>query len=220
MNRLIGGIIGGAVGGAIGAAIWAAIAYFTGYEIGYVAWGVGLLVGLGVAMGAQEGNPLFGVIAVVIALASVAGGRYFSIELSVQEGMAEVDAMMQEGKADFFTDETALNILATDTADAWMAQGVALEWPAGYNNDNADEPHEYPTVVWDSAVEQWEGMSADEQDAFLQSHWDAINQELTGMADAAVKEGFADSFDIIDVVFALLAIATAYQVAASAGGDE
>jgi len=68
--------IGAAVAaGIIGAAIWAATAKFANYEIGYVAWGIGALVG-GAAMFMGAAGRFGGMVCAVVALLSIAGGKY------------------------------------------------------------------------------------------------------------------------------------------------
>ncbi len=87
-------LVGGVVGGAIGAGIWAAIGYFTGYEISYVAIGVGVLVGFGVRIGAY-GDASFsaGLVAAVIALASIAAGRLILVYVIFGKASLELDGM-------------------------------------------------------------------------------------------------------------------------------
>jgi hypothetical protein len=76
----------GLVAGAIGAGIWAVIAYFTGFELGWIAWGVGLLVGVGVAIGNKgEGSVPAGVLAAVLAILSVVGGKYAMVRMVIPD---------------------------------------------------------------------------------------------------------------------------------------
>ena len=50
---------------------------FTGYQFVYGAIAVGLLVGHGVLIGARKGGPVFGVLAAVFTLLSLAVAEYF-----------------------------------------------------------------------------------------------------------------------------------------------
>lgn len=82
---MIRGIVGSVIGGVIGGAIWGAIAYFTGYEVAWIAIGVGVLCGAGMMAGidSEDAGMMSGIIAVVIALASIAGGKFAAIHFTI-----------------------------------------------------------------------------------------------------------------------------------------
>src|SRR5438094_255504 len=118
-------LISGIIGGVIGAAAWGAVAYFTGYEIGWLAWGVGVLVGMAVrvAAGGESGAGL-GVLACMIALGSIAGGKYTAAYLSVQAEIKKVGTItISEDNARLYT--------ASRLVHEYEDAGKTLKWPEG-----------------------------------------------------------------------------------------
>lgn len=77
MNRIPMSIVAGVVAGLVGAAVWGAVAYFLDMELGLLAWGIGGLVGFAVGATAQEdAGPSTGILAVVLSVLSIMGGKY------------------------------------------------------------------------------------------------------------------------------------------------
>jgi hypothetical protein len=80
------GIVGGLIGAVLGAVIWAAIAFITGYELGLIAILVGFLTGFGVRQLGKGVDPIFGIVAAVLALLGcVLGGLVASYAIIVKE---------------------------------------------------------------------------------------------------------------------------------------
>ncbi len=102
------GIIAGVIAGFAGALVWAAIVVFAGFEIGWLAWGIGAAVGGAVAWG-SEGTPAMGVAAVVISVLAIAGGKYFSVEMFLANGMDDANQQIAQ---QLETDEYPANTVA------------------------------------------------------------------------------------------------------------
>lgn len=71
-----------AIAAVVGSGVWGFISWKTGFEIGYIAWGIGLIVGLGSAMAGGRGTAM-GVYCGLMALVSIACGKFLAVELSV-----------------------------------------------------------------------------------------------------------------------------------------
>ncbi|MEE8156332.1 MAG: hypothetical protein V3T53_15365 [Phycisphaerales bacterium] len=173
--NMIGGLIGGAIGGLIGAAIWVAIGFWTGYEVGWIAWGIGALVGIGVGVGTkQTGGPLGAVIAVVLSIAAIAGGKWSVVYLEVAEWVSG--------------DERAIS----DLADVILAEYEEKGEPLGLSPDADDvETYQemYPPNVWSEAAARWQAMSPNEQEDLRQYPVFANDDfHLVRIADGIVQQ--------------------------------
>lgn len=133
-------------------------------------------------------------------------------DLSPDERQAYIDSQST------FTDEDAIASIATDIADSRESGGERLNWPAGMDNTTAWAEDEFPADVWAEAERQWDARSIDAKQAFIdaeQRRADAVfNQAIQ---TAATGEVFLSTFGLLDILFFILAIGTAFTV--GAGGD-
>lgn len=81
-------MVGAAVAGAVA---WGAISHLSGYEIGWLAWGIGLLIGASAVLAGGRGQSI-AVMAGVLALLSIAGGRLAGIELARMQQLGELES--------------------------------------------------------------------------------------------------------------------------------
>ncbi len=115
------GVVGAVIAALVGALVWAAISYYANYEVGWIAWGIGGLVGGAVVLVGGRGIPM-AVLAAVLALASIVGGKWLAVEWSL----------------DSFIEETSTEIhglrlaAAQEYVDLDAEDDVAVE---GYMND-------------------------------------------------------------------------------------
>ena len=212
------GIIGGVLAGAIGATIWAAIAYFTGYEIGYVAWGVGALVGFGCVLGARSGSPALGVMAVVITLVSIVAGKYAAVKFSVQNELSS--EVLQNALNELEDDEVVISYLADEIVTEQEALGRDIEWPNGVDPEEATRESDYPRDIWKQATRQWNDKSLEEQDDYRAQIADHIEANIQVIMNIVSKAGFMESFGVMDILFFLLAVSTAFKIASPSSQDE
>lgn len=211
-------LIGGSVAGLIGAGIWAAVAYNVRYEHSLLAWVIGGAVGFGVLVGARGYAGLMtGVMAAVIAIAAVIGGRMWAISLIVDDLVAEIDFEEFE-RVDR---SEILSYLATDIADEWEAAGERLRWPPGYDNDIAWEQHEFPEDVWTEAQTRWNVWDEAQRDQYVaatESEMSQVSQDLQNFTSTDnLQQVFFDTLSPIDFLFFGLAIITAAGV--GSGGE-
>jgi len=204
--KLMRSTAGALIGGAIGAVIWGAVVWYTGYEVGWIAWGVGILAGIGAKLGADEPEVGTGVMAAVVAVVSICAAKYAVVSIGV-------DGMLDEVDMSQMTDEFTLSFLADDVIAQWEAEGREFDWPPEATSARESE-RDYPPEAWALAVERWNGLEA----AGKQAEKEAIFADWRAGAEVMAAEfktaGFKESFAGMDIVFALLAIVTAFKIGA------
>jgi hypothetical protein len=210
-------IIAGAIAGAIGAAIWSAVAYYANIETGFIAWGIGFLVGLAIAV-TGENSSLAGVTAVTITIVSLLGGKYASMELSVQSmrsDLSAVRAQTLDPDAEV-TDDALQSHLSRKIAEKREASGENILWPEPTNNEQ-DASASFPEDIWREAGEQLRGKTEDEKEKLRIEinnnvrEWAENFEQL--LAEGARENWLSSSFSMYDIVFFGLAVATAWRIA-------
>jgi hypothetical protein len=208
-------ITGAVIGGLIGAAIWAAISYTTNYELGIIAWGIGLLVGGGAALlGGDDLDMTTGIAAATIALGSVGLGKYASVEFAVRDAKAEISSTIE------IDDTTAIVHIADMLIEDMEREGKTIKWPDGVNPDEATTEAEYPAEIWKSAKADWTKLTPQEQTEF-KSRLDAeFRSSLDVVAAEVGRQAFRDSFSPFDLLWAALALFTAFKLGSGDGGGD
>ena len=211
------GIPGGVIAGLVGAAVWAGIAYGTGYEVGWIAWGIGVIVGFGVASG-SEGGTRAGSLAAVISIFAILGGKYAAVELIMNKELPRQSELIEQALAKLENDEFVISVLADDIVAEREAHGQTIAWPRGVVPDEAEERSDYPSDIWSEASSQWNQMSKEDRQACRTEIGDAIRENIkegygTFWREVS-KEGFVSSFGVLDIVFIVLALVTAFKIAA------
>jgi hypothetical protein len=204
--NLLRSAIGALIGGAIGAVIWGAVVWYTGYEIGWIAWGVGILAGVGAKLGTDEPEVATGILAAVLAVLSIGAAKYGVISIGV-------DGMLDDVDITHMTDELTLSYLADDVIAQWEAEGRAFEWPPEATGARESE-RDYPADAWALALERWNSLEAAEQ----QTYREELFADWRAQAEVSAAEfktaSFKESFAGMDLVFAVLAIITAFKIGA------
>lgn len=212
---MVKGIIGGLIGGLIGAAIWAAIAYYTDSERPIVAWGVGVLVGLGTSMFAGNSvSPLTGVAAALIALGSIAGGKFAAVHAVAGKVKTDIHAQINIGE------EQALIGIADQLAEEAESSGKKLVWPKGMNREEASEEKDYPPALWADAKARWAAMPPADQESYKKALADHLHASVDHAVGQAESEAFFGSFTLFDILWAVLAIGSAFKLGSGEGGDD
>jgi hypothetical protein len=202
---LFSGIAGGLIGGAIGAAIWAAISHYFNVEVGYVAWGVGILVGLGFRfLGGNASGPVAGISAALVAILSVLAGKWCAVALALGGLGNNVE----------LTHEHGIARRAQLIAEQREQKGEKVAWPE-LQDDDAPAQERFPKDIWQRAEQDWQALQPDEQQAELDQQRTEMEQMVGKIAGALQMQVFLQSFNIIDLIFGLLAISTAYKMAAN-----
>jgi hypothetical protein len=206
--------IGGVIGGLIGASVWTAITYFTQHEIGWIAWGVGIAVGLGVRMAAgDDDGPGPGVVAALIAIAALLGGKYATTQLFVNQFMKDMPAVQVTAQDVQLQD-------AAEIADAWTTEKKTLKWPQEQSLETAEAPEHFPPEVWKEVQKRWDELPPDQQTkriATMEEGQKAMHAMLRG---AMVEGAFKASFSPIDILFFVIAIASAFKLGSGAASGD
>ena len=209
MRGPIGWITGALIGGTLGAAIWAAIGHFTGYEVGWIAWLVGVLVGLGTAVLGKEGGMLPGIIAAIVAILAVGIGKFAVVNLAVDGAFAQIDTSA--------TDQDAISLLADDIVEKREAAGQTIDWP---DTDSEAISDSYPADIWQEALASWNRMPPADQQAWIDHAQYQYRTNLQAYTEDVKAEVFSESFTPFDLLWLLLAVASAFKLGSGMGGDD
>lgn len=205
------------------------VVYFTGYQYNIAAFGVGVAVGIGVRAGNRDkrdemaevaGHEITeyrlptaqksaGVLAAIIALAAIFVGKYVTFQIYVN-AVPDVEQIEANLEAD---DDRTISYIADDVIYEYDSAGQAVDWPAGVTPYQPQSPGEYPSEVWIEAQSRWSGMTEGERTAYRL----AIARYQAPLYEQQMRAyTFIDSFVRADAAFLLLAVITAYPVAAQA----
>lgn len=208
-NILLKAVIFSVIMASFGSIAWALLAKFTGYEIGYLAWGVGGLAGAGVMMSGAEQCRKLGIIAAVVAVCAIIGGKalvvswaYDDVQFSfdnktdaeILELLEDGDVLACVGMMSIITPEFQDKIdQGLDTEEEWEqlgedAQRLVLTWNDQQKIDNTRE-------------------SADKLTALF----------TLGSKSEFLGQGVLASLGFMDIIFFGLAIATAFKLGNGSG---
>lgn len=223
---LVKATVSGLIGGAIGGAVWAGLAYGVHREFAMVAWGIGALVGFCVQAGAGEkAGFTTGALAAIIALASIAGGKYAVIHIIVQKELAKFSAPIEAHLAQPMTDDEAVTSIAESLIDEAQEAGKTITWPKDKTAESdRNTIADYPAAIAKDAKARWKAMPAGDQQTFKDDTRAAereAHKQFQAMAGAeAAKAGFLQAFDFFDLLFGLLAVATAFKLGSGGGSED
>lgn len=239
MGAFMLGCVLSLVGALIGAGIWIGVAMATEYEIGWIAWGVGGLAGLGMAMGYRDRNVKAGLVASVMALFGVVFAKvmvFVLVIMSLAQTYSKAAENDIQAQRELVTQAITEEILSkqkkplTDRAE-----------DRAYRQANADAVKQVAAMSDDEVRKRWADMddegSGEEEEAAAPNASDSKSKStdvqappLPGptrdskpsrVAEADEEEMpsisglfFQAMFGAKDILFILLAIGTAYRVAA------
>lgn len=204
-------VLGGVLAGAFGAAVWVAIGYFLNAEVGYVAWGIGLIVGIGVAAGSEESvGAGTGIIATVIAVASVLVGKYLVVYFLAHN-------MVEEMPAFDVSDNDIVHTISNEIIEE--KELTPLEFADDVDFDMIPDEQEYPPGVWQEAQAKFAELSPEQVEAKKEEQREMLRMITSAFESAIREEGFKESFNFFDLLWFGLAAFTAFQVG-SGGGDD
>jgi hypothetical protein len=215
--NLAGAMIGGLIGGLIGGGVWMGVSYGTGYEIGWIAIGVGAATGVGVAKGGKtNGAPLGGVIAALLAVASILAAKYIVVQMLIHDAFEGKFSITVEDIPLASDREYWVSYIADELIREKEEAGFHVQWPAGVDPDEASEEKDFPPAIWRDAAARWDYMSPDIQGRYREvaaaSIVTNVNQALAEIRADLSHGGYLATFSWYDILFGLLAIVTAYQI--------
>ncbi len=109
---LLRGAMAGLATGVVTAVGWCFLTLATNAEFGIAAWGLGIAIGFATLWGSKQGGIVPGIIAGLIALGAILGGKYMVAREVVRQGVSEAIAKYYEGNVAF-----ARKVCAADTDD-------------------------------------------------------------------------------------------------------
>ncbi len=152
------GVVGAVVGGAIGSAAWAAISHFGNVEIGWIASITGALAGIGFKLGYPRGGVVAGVLAALIGVAAIGGGKVAALVLAVQTAPVGFDVDTEQ--------EAIVSYLAEDIVEEKRLAGETLDWPGRGRSLERGVRSAYPREVWSEATARWDAMPPTAQERY------------------------------------------------------
>ncbi len=206
----------GLIAGTVGAIAWAVTIVYANMEIGYLAWGIGGLVGFCVAYGHRGGGASAGAMAVLIAVLSICAGKYVGSYWQVERAFGA-----DFGGVDFadgpMTDEQQISLLADQFFADAAEEGKYVDFEPA-DSDNIEDA--YPAEIWASAKEAWTAMPPAEREAQAAANRESVQAFAASFKSQMAWRAFMDSFGMIDVIFLVLGIATAWRLASADGINE
>lgn len=206
---MVKGLIAGLIAGVVGSAAWAALTYFSHREYGILAWGIGVLVGFAVSKAmSKEASAASGILAAVIALCTIAGGKYAAVALVVDKTVGAARTHLTE-----LGEPEAKIRLADQLVEEYQAAGKPVEFAAGVESvEDATEPEHYPKELWTDLESRWASLSQSERDGRVKQLRDEEAYALNTISTIVRDKAFRESFDLFDVLWGFLAIASAYRL--------
>jgi phosphate/sulfate permease len=199
---MLKGLIGGLIAGLIGAAVWAAVAYFTGWGSGWIAWGIGALIGFVAAKAAgEEAGDGLGILAALIAVLAILGGKYATAHVFTQKILAEAPAHVVD-------DDYLLRLEATKVAEEWEKNGKTLAWPSEKDIVIGSTQSEFPPDVWEEATKRWDATPLEERERIRAG----MKADYANFCAALPWKMFKASFSLWDILFIGLALFSAFKL--------
>lgn len=203
------GSLGAVVAGLISMGVWYGLVLATGYEFGIVAWGIGAVIGLAAVYLAKGGGVSLGLIAGVVALASILGGQILVTK-------AYVDEILDEYLSGAYEEEIAFAQAATAAAEDDSELRRVLT-----------EEHQ----KFDPDFEGWR-ISSDDLQEFREQDLPGLREFAEEFPtreayDQSVREFYSspemqwalvqDSFSLFTLLWLFLGVGTAYKIARGGG---
>jgi hypothetical protein len=187
--------VGAGIAGLVCAFIWGGFVYWTGWEIPIAALGVGFLVGCGAVIGVRShAGFMSGLIAGVVTLASVFGGKFLAAAWYVGDyidamgpAITSVYSQPIDHMTGWMTDEQAVAWLVNHEVIRKEYMGQTLDWPDAVDEATATELDWYPPDIVERIRGDWAEKTEDERaDAKLE----LVNELGMGMAADDAAPGF------------------------------
>jgi len=214
----IGGYGVGAVVAIVCALVWALIISYTGYELGILAWIVGGAIGFGVSVMDEMANPLSGLIAVVFTILAICGGKVVGVTWAMDR---EIDSMaateLNQAAYDIYVSEAetfaAIPVKDDAAIKQYMFDNQYTEAPS------ADQVTQEDVQWFKNNTQPKLEKTAQNPPGFQKWKEDQLKfvKDLAGQM-YPMTDRLKDSLGLMDIIFFLLGIATAFKVAA--GGSE
>jgi len=194
--------VGAAVGGLLGALVWAGVAYLIGLEIGYVAWIVGGLVGCGCRFAGGQGQAA-GVSCAAIAVVAILCGKLLAfngiIGIHTSQQIYQFLSAQTEDFSELKSARQYRNFMVEyGHTDAASAEAVPQQEVDQFTTTVApllkDLAEKKPHFVrWRTQPE-------------VKAYVDRVTAQISTWGVVMAN------LDVIDIIFALFGVVTAYKV--------
>jgi len=196
-----------------GAFVWYLMVKLSGYELGFIAWGVGGAIGLAAAAGGSRSD-VAGIACGVLVVMAIFGGKFMAMssiaadyEASFEdESSAELHAVYEE----FLVDANGfgnIDISDNDSVKTFMVEHSFIDAEASaFVND---EELAYFRAEYQPGLE----MQLESPMDFGEWKNEMTVDMETVFQDYSVVDMVVDSLGLMDIVFLVLGISTAFQLA-------
>jgi hypothetical protein len=217
MKGFLFGTVGCVLGGLLGGAVWALIVHFTHYELGIIAWAVGVAAGFGMLIGAKIGGDFdgwpAGLIAAIIAVASLGGSKFANVEILLTRARAEAQSQLQSTMS-----VDAKVILADQLSDEYTQRKIKL------STEQVEVPYvlgttSYAKNLWEDCETRWSKMSESEKASYIAAFEYAQSQAMNSATDSNRKDVYKDLFSLYDILWCILAVLSAARIGSGAMDD-
>lgn len=200
---------GGALGAmVVGALVWGALAAFTNREFGIVAWLIGAGVGLAARALGSEGQQA-GIACALLALVSILGGKCltatFATEGQVREQFAE--DLTPANYAEIMADAEAYPVAGSETE--------VSQFMIDHGYTEAATPDEVAPAERGDFIADWgDRLQRYKSSKPTLQQWQDETVELASeafLAEYTFFDRIKDSMGVLDIVFILLGVASAYK---------
>lgn len=210
-------ILAALIAAGVGAVAWAAVAWLSGYEVGYVAWAIGGLVGFAVVKTGGRGVACAGVAAAMTVL-GIFGGKVLGTHLAVQAEFDEVceQSFSREIFAEMQFDAVDFAALSENASDTELQRFIH-----GHGYTMAGSPEDV-TGQEVQMFQQYNAPILRSLAASTPAYEDWFQERLAENREAfdaefSLVSAITEDLGGIDVIFAVLAVSTAFGMIRRAG---
>ncbi len=118
------------------------------------------------------------------------------------------------------TDESMVVQFADEIVELRMQENKPVRWPGAKTLVDAESKEDYPQDIWAEAERKWNQLTPDERDKKKQELDDLRKQAVDEFAAGLQGRAFEESFGPWDLLWAALAVVTAYKIGAGSYSTE
>lgn len=203
--------VGAAIGAAfLGALLWKVIAMTTGYEVGFVAWGIGGAIGIAASVMGGRGA-VSGVVCAGLALMANLGGKYMVVSEMMDQMTGELQSaeMQAEWQAVYEEDLMDASIYAEQVYDRETLKSFMVERGYSMAYDAQEVSDEEVRFFQQESEPHLKSIAYGEPPTFDEWYRDNV---AAGVGDVSKAGIVSESLGLVDVIFLLLGVGTAFRL--------
>lgn len=179
----------GVTGGLIAALVWLAATYLFGREFGWLACGIGLAAGLAVRRYSHSDRREAASAAMLATLAVAVLAKYF-----VATDLASKRFEPWRQQLVKIDEETMIATVADEIAQERLLRNEPVAWPPGITYEDALAQEDYPSDVWQAAVQRWSAFSSGEQERRIAEHQKRLDDLASRLSNRLAKPRMAAAY--------------------------